>query len=146
MKCFRKLLISCCIIIMFNSPLSYGQRNINRELISDEGVSLKDNGCDKSVPMLKSNRLKLTSFTLEQNYPNPFNPSTTIRFNLPATSKATLKIYNVVGQLIATLVDQQLSQGYHELQWRADNIPSGIYFYSLKSGSFAETNRMILLK
>lgn len=85
-------------------------------------------------------------FTLEQNYPNPFNPTTTIRFSMPATGEATLKIYNLAGQVVATLVDEQLSQGNHEFQWNAVNLPSGIYFYSFKSGSYSETKRMVLLK
>jgi len=77
-------------------------------------------------------------------YPNPFNPSTTISFSLPATSKVSLKIYNTVGQLMTTLVDEQLSQGNHEFQWQAANMSSGIYFYTLTSGSFSKTKRMIL--
>ena len=87
-----------------------------------------------------------THFNLEQNYPNPFNPSTTLRFSLPATDHVTLKIYNMIGQLETTLVDEQLSQGMHEFQWQAANMPSGTYFYILKSGSFSQTKRMILLK
>ena len=85
-------------------------------------------------------------YKLNQNYPNPFNPSTTIRFSLPTTSQVSLNIYNIAGQLITTLVDQQLSQGHYEFLWEAVNLPSGIYYYSLKSGSFSETKRMILLK
>ncbi len=72
-------------------------------------------------------------YELGQNYPNPFNPSTTIQFSLPATSQASLKIYNIAGQLITTFVDQQLSQGNHEFQWQATNMSSGIYFYTLKN-------------
>ena len=85
-------------------------------------------------------------FTLQQNYPNPFNPSTTIQFTLPVASKATLKIYNVIGQLVTTLVDQHLTQGSHEFQWQAFNMPSGIYYYSLKSGTYSETKKMVLMK
>ena len=85
-------------------------------------------------------------YTLWQNYPNPFNPSTTISFSLPSTSQVSLKIYNMIGQLMITLVDEQLSQGYHEFQWQAANLPSGIYYYTLRSGSFSQTKRMILLK
>lgn len=85
-------------------------------------------------------------YTLNQNYPNPFNPSTTISFSLPAASQVSLKIYNTVGQLITTLVDEKLSQGNHEFLWQPTNLPSGIYFYSLKSGSYSETKRMVLLR
>ena len=85
-------------------------------------------------------------FDLEQNYPNPFNPSTTIRFSLPATGQASLKIYNTLGQLMTTLVDEQLSQGTHEFQWKAVDLPGGVYFYRLQSGAYSETKRMILLR
>ncbi len=85
-------------------------------------------------------------YTLAQNYPNPFNPSTTISFSLPAASKVSLKIYNTVGQLMTTLVDEQLSQGNHEFQWQAANMSSGIYYYSLESGAYRVTRKMILMK
>jgi len=83
---------------------------------------------------------------LDQNYPNPFNPSTTISFTLPSESNITLEIYNMAGQLSATLVDDKLSQGNHKVQWQAANLSSGIYFYKLTSGSSSQTKRMILLK
>ena len=85
-------------------------------------------------------------FELAQNYPNPFNPSTTISFTLPSESNITLEIYNMAGQLTATLVDDKLSQGNHKVQWQAANMSSGIYFYKLTSGSSSQTKRMILLK
>ena len=87
-----------------------------------------------------------SDYKLEQNYPNPFNPSTTIRFSMPESAKATLKIYNISGQLVQTLVDQQLSEGCHEFQWQAKNMSSGVYFYKLTSGSFSQIKRMILMK
>jgi hypothetical protein len=85
-------------------------------------------------------------FQLWPAFPNPFNPLTTISFSLPAASKVSLKIYNTVGQLMTTLVDEQLAQGNHEFQWHALQMSSGIYFYTLTSGSFSQTKRMILLK
>jgi len=88
----------------------------------------------------------VSDFHLYENYPNPFNPSTSIRFSLPVASQVSLKIYNISGQVMTTLVDQQLSQGNHKFQWQAINMPSGIYFYTLKSGSFMQTKRMLLLK
>ena len=87
-----------------------------------------------------------SEFTLEQNYPNPFNPTTTISFSLPADGKVSLKIYNTFGQLMTTLVDETLSHGNHQIQWQAGDMPSGMYFYRLTSGSFSKTKRMILLK
>ena len=85
-------------------------------------------------------------YKLEQNYPNPFNQTTTISFELSSSNMTTLKIYNINGQQIATLVYEQLSAGNYQFQWNAQNLPSGIYFCKLISGSFSETKQMILLK
>ncbi|MBC8186493.1 DUF1566 domain-containing protein [candidate division KSB1 bacterium] len=85
-------------------------------------------------------------FELEQNYPNPFNASTTIFFSLPVADNVSLKIYDLCGRLVTTLLNRRLSVGTHSVQWQTENIPSGIYYYTLRSGSFSETKRMILLK
>lgn len=85
-------------------------------------------------------------FSLAQNYPNPFNPSTTISFVLPSSGYTVLKIYNIAGQQVASLVNEPLSAGNYQFQWNATNLPSGFYFYNLTSGSYSETKRMILLK
>ncbi len=82
---------------------------------------------------------------LAQNYPNPFNASTTIRYELPRASSASLKIFNVLGQLVATLVNEDMSMGTFRVQWSA-NVPSGIYFYRLRAGEYVETKKMILLR
>lgn len=86
-------------------------------------------------------------FALEQNYPNPFNPSTTIEFSLPASEKVSLKIYNLLGQEIATLFNEkEMSAGSHRIQWNADNFANGTYIYRLTSGNYSVTQKMILLK
>ncbi len=85
-------------------------------------------------------------FKLNQNYPNPFNPSTTISFELPSSSWVSLKIYNVKGELITSIVDEHLSKGHHEFNWNAKNFSSGIYFYTIRSGMHKETNSMVFLK
>ena len=90
--------------------------------------------------------LQPNKFSLEQNYPNPFNPSTTIKFNLAANGLTTLKIYNVIGREVATLVNGQVEEGPHEITFDATNLPSGVYFYTLSSGSFKETQKMILMR
>jgi hypothetical protein len=97
-----------------------------------------------SVP-LSSSELP-SKFNLAQNYPNPFNPSTTISFSLPSKSFVSLKIFDVVGREVATLVSQELSAGNYKQQWNANGMPSGVYFYRLQSGSFTETKKLILLK
>jgi len=94
-----------------------------------------------------------TSFSLEQNYPNPFNPSTTIKYTIPNVtlsgvegSRVRLKVYDVLGNEIVTLVNEEKPIGTYELNWNAANLPSGVYFYRLQAGSFVETKKMILLK
>ena len=88
-----------------------------------------------------------TEYLLEQNYPNPFNPSTTISYALPADSKVVLKVYSILGQLVATLVEGQQPAGQYHVVFRAAGISSGIYFYQLKVGnSFVQTRKMLFLK
>jgi hypothetical protein len=89
---------------------------------------------------------KPTSFTLSQNYPNPFNPTTQINFQITKADKVTLEIYNIIGQRIATLINQKMTAGEHTITWDARNFASGVYFYKLSFGSLSETKKMILLK
>lgn len=83
---------------------------------------------------------------LHQNYPNPFNPATTIRYTLSQAGEATLKIFNLAGQEVATLVNQWQDAGVRTLQWNAEKFPSGVYTYRLQAGEFVETKKMILLR
>ncbi len=94
---------------------------------------------------------KLSSFTLSQNYPNPFNPSTKINYRLPERSFVTVKIYDVLGNEIATLVNQEKPAGSYEVEFNGtglihQTLPSGVYFYQLRTGAFIETKKMILLR
>ena len=86
------------------------------------------------------------AFTLEQNYPNPFNPSTTISWQSPVSSHQTLKIYDVLGNEVAILVNEYRPAGSYEVNFDASNLSSGIYFYELRSGSYLEIKKMTLLK
>ncbi len=85
-------------------------------------------------------------YELSQNYPNPFNPETIIKFSIPKQGNVTLKIYDVLGREVITLVNEELTQGEHVKQFKADNLSSGIYYYQIKTGSFTNTKKMILLK
>ena len=87
------------------------------------------------------------SYALMQNYPNPFNPTTTIRFNIPKTSAVTIKVYNITGQLVATLANNEMATvGTKEVKFSGENLSSGIYFYTLQAGSFTDTKKMMLIK
>ena len=85
-------------------------------------------------------------FVLYQNYPNPFNPTTTIEFVLPKSSELTLKIFNILGEEVATLLSASLLSGSHSVRWDASHIASGIYLYRLETGDFLETRKMVLMK
>ncbi|HTX18908.1 MAG TPA: T9SS type A sorting domain-containing protein [Bacteroidota bacterium] len=85
-------------------------------------------------------------YALDQNYPNPFNPSTTIRYSVPAAGKVTLKIYNVLGQEVATLVNTLENPGTHAVTFDASRLASGVYFYRITSGAFVQAKKMLLLK
>jgi N-acetylneuraminic acid mutarotase len=84
--------------------------------------------------------------TLSQNYPNPFNPSTKINWQSPVIGRQTLKVYNVLGKEVATLIDEYKQAGKYETEFNAANLPSGVYFYRLRAGDFIETKKMILLR
>jgi hypothetical protein len=102
---------------------------------------------DNKIPQL---------FALEQNYPNPFNPSTMISFQLSANSTVSLKVYDVLGKEVTTLVNNELEAGRYSVNFDASNLSngvssnggyaSGVYFYALKAGSFVQTKKMLLLK
>ena len=85
-------------------------------------------------------------FTLSQNYPNPFNPATTIEYSIPQNSFVTLKVYNVLGQEIASLVNQEQKASNYTVNFDASRLASGIYFYKIQAGSFTLTKKMLLLK
>ena len=87
-----------------------------------------------------------TKYALLQNYPNPFNPSTVIEFALPTSGNVSLKVFNSIGEEVAELVNGEMNVGLHSVNFNANNLSSGIYFYRISAGSFIKTNKMILIK
>jgi hypothetical protein len=87
-----------------------------------------------------------TEFVLHQNYPNPFNPATTIKFTLPTQSRVKLNVYNSIGQIVETVLDKTMDAGYHEIEFNATHLPSGVYLYRLESEGFSSVKKMLLLK
>jgi len=106
------------------------------------------------VVSVENEELVLQSFILEQNYPNPFNPSTTIRFTIPfviasetkQSQFVTLKVYDVLGNEVATLSNEEKPAGRYEVNFDASGLSSGIYFYKLQAGNFVETKKLVLMK
>jgi len=85
-------------------------------------------------------------FKLEQNYPNPFNPSTRIQYQLPTNARVTLKVYDILGSEVATLVNEEQEAGYKEVQFNGSNIASGMYVYRLQAGEYVSVKKMMVLK
>jgi hypothetical protein len=85
-------------------------------------------------------------FSLEQNYPNPFNPATTIKFSIPLSSKVTLKIYDILGREVSTLVNEVRNAGNHEVNFDASGLASGMYIYTVTAGDYTASKKMMLLK
>ena len=102
---------------------------------------------DKSATDVESSNSEMVrEFNLEQNYPNPFNPTTTIKYSLPQSEDVTLKVYNMVGREVATLIDSRKSAGVHKATFDAGNLAGGVYFYKLQAGSHKEVRKMTLIK
>lgn len=112
-----------------------------QEMVNPRYIHLKPSITSVGLPPLVPEQ-----FVLQQNYPNPFNPSTTIRFQLAQTGRATLMIFNILGQEAATLVEGNLSAGAHTVQWHAANFSTGVYVYRLEAGGSIATRKLVLAR
>jgi photosystem II stability/assembly factor-like uncharacterized protein len=120
---------------------------------TNNGWTVGDNGTilhttNGGVTFVEENEIDEipTAFLLSQNYPNPFNPSTKIKYSVPQLSQVQIKIYDMLGNEIETLFNEEKVVGIYEIVWNAASLPSGVYFYQLRAGSFIETKKMILMK
>jgi hypothetical protein len=95
---------------------------------------------------VKEKGLPALTYKLSQNYPNPFNPSTKITFSIPEEGLVSLKVFNILGEEVAALLNEQMKTGVYEVDFNAANLSSGIYFYTIKANSFTSTKKMILIK
>jgi hypothetical protein len=118
--------------------------SINGNHVDLEGDAFIEIGGPAGVETI-SNEIP-TEYSLEQNYPNPFNPSTKIEYSLSEASFVQLKVYDVLGNEVATLVNEDQSAGTYRTDFIGADLTSGIYFYKLQAGSFIETKKMILMK
>jgi hypothetical protein len=105
--------------------------------LSGVTTAVEEKGNERAIPAV---------FELQQNYPNPFNPTTVIRFQLPVNSHVTLKVFDVNGCEIATLVDGNLAEGNHAVTFNAGSLPSGVYFYKLTSGQYTRVRKAVLMR
>ena len=112
---------------------------INRLNWMDEELDFIDDVSEKEKPVANN-------YYLFQNYPNPFNPTTIIKYKIPESGLITIKVYDVLGREIATLVNEEKPVGSYEIKFDASGLPSGVYFYQLKAGNFIKTNKMILIR
>jgi hypothetical protein len=100
----------------------------------------------KGVTAVQNTSQVPVDFALDQNYPNPFNPTTTITYRISSASQVTLKVYDVLGRAIATLVDARVQPGTYQADFDASHLSSGVYLYRLKAGDFTQTMKMVLMK
>jgi photosystem II stability/assembly factor-like uncharacterized protein len=131
--------------VLFGTSLRFG--DINSEYIYFAGTI--GSGVLRKVVITSIENIENnfpSKFVMEQNYPNPFNPVTIIHYSIPQQSSVTLKVYDVLGNEIATLVDEYKPAGSYEVDFNANKLSSGVYFYKLQAGSFVETKKMILLR
>ena len=91
-------------------------------------------------------RPDVTEFSLDQNFPNPFNPTTKIRYSIPQNAHVTLKLYDILGREVMTLVNGEKSPGVYDVELNMNNYPSGIYIYSIQAGDYFQIKKLVLLK
>lgn len=100
----------------------------------------------QSTTDIKDDNFSFSKFVLDQNYPNPFNPTTKISWRSPISGHQTLKVFDLLGNEVATLIDEYRPAGDYDVEFNGNNISNGVYYYQLKIGAFIETKKLILLK
>jgi len=129
--------------VVLSFPLYYMNESEAYEFINY--VFSEKFGLITNVDADDTEQIPLT-FSLKQNFPNPFNPSTNIEFSIPQNQKVTLKVYDILGRLVTTLVDRELNAGNHKVTFNAGDLSSGVYLYSINAGEFNATKKLILLR
>ena len=126
------------------------KRALNGSTYNYTLVSVDDNGTRENLRTVEAtpsvNLAVVTEYALKQNYPNPFNPSTEIVYDMKEAGFVTLRVYNLLGQAVATLVNGNVEAGRHITSFNATNLPSGLYIYKMETGSFSAQHKMLLMK
>jgi hypothetical protein len=140
-------LASRVIAIRFNECPAPAELSFTQNIYSDGYLFWSDTFIvDIVTAIAELKTIVPAQFTLSQNFPNPFNPTTIINFELPITNHVDLSIYNLVGQKVATLVNEQKKAGSHQVEWDADGFASGVYYYKISAGEHQAVRKMILLR
>ena len=122
--------------LRFNGISAFGnQLYIDSICISSEVIEIISN--NTSTPKI---------YSLSQNYPNPFNPSTSIEYGLPRAGVVKLVVYDILGRVVSTLVNENKQAGSYRVSFNAENLASGVYFYRVESGDFSAVKKMLLIK
>jgi hypothetical protein len=103
-------------------------------------------GMNISLVSVEDTDLNPSEYRLEQNYPNPFNPTTTIKFSVPEKSAVELNVYNQLGELVQSLLNEEMTTGTYDVEFSGENLSSGVYFYQIKAKNFVSTKKLVLLK
>ncbi|MCL5030344.1 MAG: lamin tail domain-containing protein [Bacteroidetes bacterium] len=130
----------------FIDPAIGTGKNISSGKYSYRLKQIDNNGAYKYSNVVEVSFMKPAKFALEQNYPNPFNPSTTISFSIPIYFTHCLKLYDVLGREVQTLINENRKAGTHNINFYANNLSNGVYMYKLTAGNYSEIKKMILLK
>ena len=132
--------VSCYIALGVNGP------NTDEDYHEGTQMFIDDIELSMDVSSDVSDDVTINSFKLKQNYPNPFNPSTIISYSIPQNAFVTLKVYNILGNEVSTLVNEQKAAGNYNVTFNASQLSTGIYFYTLQSENYSETKKLILMK
>jgi hypothetical protein len=149
----KDLTVNCPIVINRFEIITNGfEFSYNQEFGNPFTGSKTNNGVADNTRIENELTDKITNsnlpaeYSLSQNYPNPFNPSTKIDFSIPQDGKVSIKIYDITGKEVSTLLNTGLNAGYHTVNFNASNLSSGIYFYTISAGNFSKTLKMIITK
>jgi hypothetical protein len=125
---------------------SFADKNLDAGTYSYRLKQIDNDGSSKYINLTESFTIQPGEYSLSQNYPNPFNPTTVINYSLPEKSRIAIKVYNVLGKEVATLVNEVKPAGTHEVSFNASDLSSGVYYYTISAGKFTSTKKMILMK
>ena len=120
--------------------------NIELTVACHFSESIIDTNNNGTIDGLKENKIWTRAFSLHQNDPNPFNPKTNIRFRISDFGFVSLKIFDVFGREVTTLLNENKQPGEYEVEWNANDVSSGVYYYRLQAGTFTDVKKMLLLK